>query len=107
MPTLPDHDVTACASCHAPIRWTVTAAGRPLAVEAEPDTTGTGNTAVYADGTGRLRSRGLSRERPALEHAEWRATPHIANCPNPPRPRRSSGTPRRRTGVRPAPWQQR
>jgi hypothetical protein len=48
-------DVALCNWCHAPIRWTVTAASKRLAVNAEPDDTG--NTAVYTDVAGRVRSR--------------------------------------------------
>ncbi|TLQ45786.1 hypothetical protein [Streptomyces marianii] len=96
-----DHDVTTCDSCGSRIRWTVTAAGKRLAVDADPAEDG--NTAVYRDGTGRLRSRGLSSERPTLEHAEWLAKPHVATCARP-RPPRSS-VPRQRTGVRAPHWQ--
>lgn len=84
-------DVTQCERCGARIRWTVTAKGLPQPVNADPDPTG--NTAVYADVTGRLRSRGLTTERPTLEGAEWLAMPHAATCKVPP--------PRRRTGARP------
>ena len=103
MPQLSNHDVVLCTSCHAPIRWTVTAAGRGLPVDADPAEDG--NTAAYYDGTGRLRSRGLSKERPVLEHAEWLAKPHQATCSSPPPRRSSSSGQRARTGVRPAPWQ--
>ncbi|MEV0963292.1 hypothetical protein AB0J25_12000 [Streptomyces sp. NPDC049910] len=96
-----DHDVARCDSCGARIRWTTTAAGKALAVDADPDEAG--NTAVYRDGAGRLRSRGLSSERPTLEHAEWRARPHVASCTRPRPPRRS--VPRQRTGVRAPRWQ--
>lgn len=102
MPQLSNHDVVACPSCHAPIRWTVTAAAKQLPVDADPAEDG--NTAAYYDGTGRLRSRGLSKERPVLEHAEWLAKPHFASCTTRPA-RRSSGGGRARTGVRPAPGQ--
>lgn len=103
MPQLSDHDVVACPSCQALIRWAVTATGKRQPVDAEP--AADGNTAAYYDATGRLRSRGLSAERPALEHAEWLARPHFAKCSSRP-PRRSSSTGQRsRTGVRPAPWQ--
>ncbi|MEU2180079.1 hypothetical protein [Streptomyces thermolilacinus] len=99
-----DHDVTRCPSCGARIRWAVTAAGRRQPIDAEPDETG--NLGVYRDVAGRLRSRVLTAERPTLEHAEWRAMPHAANCPSPaPRSRRSPGGQRHRTGVRPVPWQ--
>ncbi|MGW4852202.1 hypothetical protein ACWEPZ_13355 [Streptomyces sp. NPDC004288] len=94
------HDVSSCPSCSAPILWTVTATGRRQAVN--PDADATGNTAVYTDATGRLRSRGLSAERPALEHLEWRAMPHAATCTRPPRRR---AQPRRRAGVRASRWQ--
>lgn len=92
-----------CSYCRKPILWTVTTAGRPLAVNPDPDPTG--NQAVYRDGAGTLKSRGLSADRPGLDHLEWRAVPHIATCPRPPVRR----TDRRPTqGVRPVykrrPW---
>ncbi|CAM5628227.1 hypothetical protein SMICM304S_08461 [Streptomyces microflavus] len=105
MPKLSDHDVTNCERCGDRIRWTVTAAGKPHPVNADPDDTEFGNTAAYYDGTGRLRSRGLSKERPVLEHHEWRAIPHFTNCSSPPPRRSGGGGQRARTQVRPAPWQ--
>lgn len=75
-------DVVTCDGCHAPIRWTVTAAGKRLAVNAEPDSNG--NQAVHADGVGRVRSRAITADRPTLEGAEWLAMPHVAPCPRPP-----------------------
>ncbi|MBB4987474.1 hypothetical protein [Streptomyces nymphaeiformis] len=90
---------TPCPSCGQPIRWAVTAVGRRQALNATTDPEG--NTAAYTDGTGRLRVRVLTAERPTLEGAEWRAMPHAATCARP-RPRRA--VPRQRTGVRPAPW---
>lgn len=103
MPNLSDHDVVSCARCGARIRWTVTAAGKRLPVDADPAEDG--NTAAYYDGTGRLRSRGLSKERPALEHAEWLARPHFPTCTVQPLRRSTRTAPRTRAGVRPAPWQ--
>lgn len=91
-------DVVECKLCHAKIRWTVTAAGKPMAVDADPSDDG--NTAVYADGVGRLRSRAITDERPTLEFAEWLAMPHAASC-TAPRPRQPRRTPRpvRRPGA--------
>ncbi|MFE5675079.1 hypothetical protein ACFQ7B_07685 [Streptomyces erythrochromogenes] len=101
---LSDHDVASCGSCAAAIRWTVTVAGRRLAVNADPNTLG--NVAVYRDGVGTLRSRSLSADRPDVETYERRYMPHVATCTAPPRPGRSGrGTPRQRSGVRPARWQ--
>ncbi|RSS51386.1 hypothetical protein [Streptomyces sp. WAC01280] len=91
---------TPCPSCEQPIRWAVTAAGHRQALNPTADPAG--NLGAYTDGTGRLRVRALTAERPSLEGAEWRAMPHAATCTRP-RPRRS--VPRQRTGVRPAPWQ--
>ncbi|MEW2635971.1 hypothetical protein AB0903_31115 [Streptomyces sp. NPDC048389] len=102
---LSDHDVKLCESCGARIRWTVTAAGKRLPVDADP--ADDGNTAAYYDGTGRLRSRGLTKERPVLEHHEWLAKPHFATCKNPPARRSSPPGARTRTGVRPVPWRPR
>ena len=105
MPNLSDHDVAMCESCGARIRWTVTAAQKRLAVDADP--ADDGNTAVHTDGTGRVRSRGLSKERPTLEHHEWLAKPHFATCKNPPARRSSRTGARPRSGVRPVPWRPR
>ncbi|MFE9296570.1 hypothetical protein [Streptomyces niveus] len=94
-----DHGVDRCAVCGARIRWTTTARGLALAVDADPDPTG--NQACYTDVAGTLRSRGLTKERPTPEHSEWIARPHVAAGHT---PRSNSDTPRRRTGVRPPPW---
>ncbi|MGW7195525.1 hypothetical protein [Streptomyces chryseus] len=98
---LSNTDVASCDRCGQRIRWTVTAKGRPQAVDANPNDAG--NTAVYADAVGRLRSRALTSERPALEHLEWRAMPHAATCKEPGRSRRAPQ--RHTTGVRPVRWQ--
>ncbi|MFE6379207.1 hypothetical protein [Streptomyces roseolus] len=102
MPTSPTTTVP-CLSCGTPVRWAVTAAGRRQAVNPDPDPSG--NLGVYTDGTGRLRVRVLTTERPTLEHAEWQAMPHAATCAHP-QPRRTAPrrTDRERTGTRPAPW---
>ncbi|WKV74247.1 hypothetical protein AW27_026470 [Streptomyces sp. PCS3-D2] len=98
-----DYDVTACNRCGQPIRWTITAAGRRQAVNAEPNPLG--NLAAYRDGVGTLRSRGLTADRPDVETYERRYMPHAATC-TAPRPGRSGrATPRERSGVRPVRWQ--
>lgn len=98
-----DHNVAPCPSCGQRIRWTVTATGRRQAVNAEPNSGG--NTAVYRDGVGTLRSRGLNTERPNVESYEWRAMPHAATCEAPRTGRNGRGAQRQRSGVRPARWQ--
>jgi len=91
-------DVALCDWCHARILWTVTAAtGARMAVNVTPDPAG--NTAVYADITGRYRSRALTRERPTLEGSEWQAMPHAATCSRPRQPRRTTSRPARRAGA--------
>jgi hypothetical protein len=91
-------DVARCNTCLARILWTVTAAGRRMPVNADPDPAG--NTAVHTDVTGRHKSRALTAERPTLEGSEWRAMPHAATCtaPRPPAPRRAP-RPVRRPGA--------
>jgi hypothetical protein len=91
-------DVVPCTWCRAPIRWTVTAAGKRLPVNAEPDEKG--NAAVHTDAVGRVRSRALTPDRPTLEGSEWRAMPHAATC-TVPRPRlpRQAPRPVRRPGA--------
>lgn len=91
-------DVARCDTCGARIIWTVTAAGRRMPVDADPDPAG--NTAVYADVTGRLRSRAITTERPTLEGSEWLAMPHAATCTRPrPRAPRQGPRPVRRPGA--------
>lgn len=90
---------TPCESCAQPIRWATTAIGRRQPIN--PTTDPAGNLAAYTDGTGRLRVRVLTGERPTLEGAEWRAMPHAATCTRP-QPRRA---PRKRAGVRANRWQ--
>lgn len=93
-------ELATCDSCLKEVLWTVTALGNKKAVNPEPDPAG--NTAVYTDGTGRVRSRQLSKERPILEHAEWLAMPHVATCVRPrPRTPQRSNRPRPRTWIRP------
>jgi hypothetical protein len=94
---VPASDFTVCNRCGQAVVWTVTAAGARQPVD--PAENLAGNVAVYADATGRYRSRAITRERPTLEHAEWRAMPHAATCTAPaPRGRRAAGPrPARRT----------
>lgn len=107
-PLTPASDLGRCTRCGQPVRWTVTAAGRHLPVNPNPDPTG--NSAVYTDATGRVRSRALTAERPVPEHAEWRAMPHAATCTSPLPNKRSNREHGGRTGrLRPAPqpWHRR
>jgi len=98
-----DHDVVACDGCLEPIRWAITVNGRRQAVNADPDPKG--NLAAHRDGTGTLKVRVLSAERPTLEHAEWQAMPHAATCVSPrPRPRPRAASRARRPVVRPGAW---
>jgi len=66
-----------CRRCAAPVIWTVTDAGRRLAVDPEPDPEG--NTAVLRDQAGTVRSR---RPNPELPLQPWEDLymPHIATC---------------------------
>ncbi|MBA0053486.1 hypothetical protein E0L36_22180 [Streptomyces sp. AJS327] len=66
-----------CPQCGEPVVWTVTDAGRRLAVNKEPDDDG--NTAAYRDGTGTWRSRRPTDELPV---ARWEKLymPHVATC---------------------------
>ncbi|MCL6734418.1 hypothetical protein [Streptomyces neyagawaensis] len=67
-----------CHDCHRPILWTITEAGKRLAVDPDPDTAG--NTAIWRDGTGRWRSRRPSTDLP-LTGWERLHKPHVATCP--------------------------
>lgn len=67
-----------CLTCHRPVLWTITDAGKRLAVDPEPHPDG--NTAVYRDGLGVFRSRRPTEELPATA---WEKVykPHVATCP--------------------------
>ncbi|MGW7196617.1 hypothetical protein [Streptomyces chryseus] len=67
-----------CPSCRRPIRWTITQAGKRLAVDPTPDPDG--NTAVRRDGTGTYLSRRPSTELPLMGY-ERLHKPHVATCP--------------------------
>ncbi|WP_233534060.1 hypothetical protein [Streptomyces murinus] len=67
-----------CADCRREVLWTVTDAGKRLAVDPEP--TPDGNTAVHRDGTGTRRSRRPSEELPLMGW-ERLHMPHVATCP--------------------------
>lgn len=87
-----------CGACGARVLWTVTERGRRQAVNPDPDPGG--NLACHTDVAGRLRSRGLSTDRPTLEGSEWQAMPHAATCTAPKtRPRTGSRPGRRRPTV--------
>ncbi len=97
-----DHTVDHCRDCFARIRWAITVNGRRQAVNADPDEAG--NLAAHVDGTGTLKVRVLSAERPTLEHAEWKAMPHAATCRSPRSRTRQPSRPGRRGAVRPGNW---
>src|SRR3546814_13593483 len=67
-----------CHDCRRPILWTITEAGKRLAVDPVPDSAG--NTAVWRDGTGTTRSRRPSSELP-LTGWERLHMPHVPTCP--------------------------
>jgi len=69
--------VTRCAVCGSEVLWTVTEAGKRLAVDPRPDEAG--NTTAYRDGLGVWRSRRPSQELPI---APWERLymPHAATC---------------------------
>lgn len=69
--------IVTCPDCGHPVRWTITQAGKRLAIDPEP--TEEGNTAVYRDGTGTWRSRRPNEELPA-QPWERICMPHVATC---------------------------
>ncbi len=98
-----------CGDCHGKIRWAINANGNRQAIDAEPNEAG--NLGAYTDGVGTLRIRVLTKERPTLEHTEWRAMPHHKTCQERqplPRALRTSRRPGRRAPVvRNQDWQRR
>ncbi|MGW7710907.1 hypothetical protein [Streptomyces sp. NPDC054771] len=69
--------VAVCPVCGQDVVWTITEAGKRLAVDAVPDPVG--NAAVYRDGTGTYRSRRPSEELPLMGW-ERLHVPHVASC---------------------------
>ncbi|MFJ8043845.1 hypothetical protein ACIRBX_25415 [Kitasatospora sp. NPDC096147] len=74
---LPRRGLRHCRRCGAPVHWTITAAGSRLAVDAEPSSAG--NTAVYRDGVGTVRSRRPNEDLPVLSYEQLHV-PHVATC---------------------------
>ncbi|MFE3378802.1 hypothetical protein [Streptomyces anulatus] len=66
-----------CGDCRRPVLWTITQAGKRLAVDPQPDPEG--NAAVYRDGAGTYRSRRPSAEMPLMGW-ERLHVPHLATC---------------------------
>lgn len=74
-----------CAVCSRAVLWTVTRAGRRLAVDSKPDEKG--NQACYKAGTGAWQSRSLdAAEALPVQPWEHRYMPHVATCTPPARP---------------------
>ncbi|MFD7450413.1 hypothetical protein [Kitasatospora sp. NPDC059827] len=74
---LPTRGLARCRRCGTAVHWTITAAGARLAVDANP--CAIGNTAVYRDGIGTIRSRRPNAELPLLSY-ERLHQPHAATC---------------------------
>ncbi|MFJ6380107.1 hypothetical protein ACIQI7_08915 [Kitasatospora sp. NPDC092039] len=74
---LPTRGLARCRLCGTAVHWTITAAGARLAVDANP--CALGNTAVFRDGTGTIRSRRPNAELPLLSY-ERLHLPHAATC---------------------------
>ncbi|MFD5266722.1 hypothetical protein [Streptomyces sp. NPDC058335] len=70
--------LTPCRDCRRPVLWTITEAGKRLAVDPDPDPAG--NTAVWCDGATVWRSRRPSADLP-LCGWERLHKPHVATCP--------------------------
>lgn len=92
-------------SCGQRVRMTKTESGAPFPVNLVPDPNG--NTAVWRDVAGVLRSRRVTPERPLLPY-ERLMMPHVATCkpparrttpPRPPRPTPAAGEFYARLGV--------
>ncbi|BBA98283.1 hypothetical protein RVR_4414 [Actinacidiphila reveromycinica] len=74
--------LSTCADCRREVWWTVTDAGKRLAVDPEPNPDG--NAAVYRDGTGTRRSRRPTDELPLMGW-ERLHMPHVVTCSARPR----------------------
>ncbi|MFI6813234.1 hypothetical protein ACIBG7_12520 [Nonomuraea sp. NPDC050328] len=73
------YELSLCGLCREPILWTVTDAGRRLAVDPKPAPTG--NTACYRVGPRAWKSRALHGAE-ALPRQPWEDVfmPHVATC---------------------------
>jgi hypothetical protein len=67
-----------CDKCRAPVLWALTAMGKRMPLNPQPDPDG--NAAAYRDGTGRWRARVLHKDEHPLGY-ERRYMPHFATCP--------------------------
>lgn len=70
-----NHSTSRCRFCRAPIYWTRTTSGRPMAVNAAPDPNG---GLLLSDRDGVL----LAQVVPASMGSTVRHRPHFATCPN-------------------------
>jgi hypothetical protein len=73
-----DYPTEPCRSCAAPIIWTVTAAGKPMPVDAEP--AAGGNLALEVDDKGTVRSRVVAPHL-TFGRKDLRLS-HFARCPD-------------------------
>ena len=77
-------ELSRCRSCERPVLWTVTRAGRRLAVDPRPDEKG--NQACYRVGPRTWQSRSLNAaDAQPLGSHEHRYMPHVATCKPPAR----------------------
>lgn len=86
-------EIRACTRCSEPILWTITAAGKRMAVDPHP--ADDGNQACYRVSPGTWQSRSLSAA-DALPLARWehRYRPHVASCTPKTKPKPPPRTPR-------------
>ena len=68
--------MSTCLSCHAPVVWGVTSAGKRIPVD--PDPVETGNLAIRPPGA---QVRYLCKDE-SPEPDEWRGVSHFATCPD-------------------------
>lgn len=68
-----------CHSCHAPIRWVRTPAGKAMPLDRDPDPTG--NVIIDGHGRGVVIGPPSLFDDPADDTTE-RWMPHFATCPN-------------------------
>ncbi|PSK95830.1 hypothetical protein CLV30_12882 [Haloactinopolyspora alba] len=77
-----DRYVRPCQSCGRPILWAFTEQGSRRMLD--PALDDQGNQAVVRDGTGTLRARQLSTDRPVPDGFEKLMMPHVVTCPKAP-----------------------
>jgi hypothetical protein len=70
--------MSTCLSCHQPVIWGITGAGKRIPLDPEP--VAEGNLAIGPEEPPQVRY--LSKDGDQVRQSEWRGVSHFATCPN-------------------------